>query len=124
MKYFWARHCESEARSNLPLSGERHSVASVFLQGDEVPKRGRLLRFARNDEFTVLAALSNHAGYYLYLCFPASSCRICSTRVLEPCCFNPSLNCIMQPGQAVTTASAPVLSMEEVFPLFIPKEVS
>ena len=47
-----ARHCEGEARSNLPLPGERRSVASAFLRGDKVPKRGRLLRLARNDEYT------------------------------------------------------------------------
>jgi len=37
----------------ISLFLERRSVASAFLQGDEVPKRGRLLRFARNDEYTV-----------------------------------------------------------------------
>ena len=57
------RHCEGEARSNLPLPGERCSVAFAFLQGDEMPKRGRLLGFAHNDEYTVSKQkLMHHSG--------------------------------------------------------------
>ena len=47
-------HCEGEARSTLPLPGERRSIVSAFLQGDEVPKRGRFIRFAQNDNYTFL----------------------------------------------------------------------